>query len=399
MEQKKAFSPADILLPVKDFDKWAVVACDQYTSEPEYWQAVSETVGDSPSTLNIVLPEIYLEGDSEKRIADINRTMAEYIKNGVLCECKDTYIYIEREITGGKIRRGLVGLIDLDDYDYKKGSRKKVRATEETVLERIPPRVKIRENAPLELPHVMLLIDDHDKTVIEPLSGKTDGFVKAYDLDLMMNSGHIRGFFLDKAAEKSTEAALSDLIAGKDDQLLFAVGDGNHSLATAKECYMRDPENTSRYALVEVVNIHDDTLIFEPIYRVVFGVEPETVIDEFIEFCGGTGTQRFLCVYGDTEREIAVKATAKLSVGTLQTFLDEYLKKNSMVKIDYIHGEGVVHSLSKKENTLGFIFEGMRKDELFDAIKQDGSLPRKTFSMGHASDKRFYIEARKIKNI
>lgn len=401
MAVEKAFYPADILLPAKDFEKWAVVACDQYTSEPEYWHTVGETVGEAPSALRIILPEAYLGRDDEKYIEQINSTMARYLRSCVFKEYKDTYVYVERSVSGGKIRRGIVGLVDLEDYDYKKGSKKLIRATEETVLERIPPRVKIRKDAPLELPHVMLLIDDPGFTVIEPLGLKTDDFEQLYDFDLMMNSGHVRGFAIDKAAAEGLEKALEALVEGKDDKLLFAVGDGNHSLATAKECYVRDPQNNSRYALVEVVNIHDPSLEFEPIYRVVFGVSPERLIDEFVNSLGGEyfgeDAQKFICVYGGKEKTVSVKPSAKLAVGTLQTFLDNYLKENTSAKIDYIHGEDVVRSLSAKPDRLGFIFEGMRKNELFDAIKQDGALPRKTFSMGHASDKRFYIEARRIK--
>ena len=246
----------------------------------------------------------------------------------------------------------------------------------------------------------MLLIDDPKCTVIEPLEEKINGFEKLYDFDLMQQSGHIKGFSVDDKTAEQIQTALSALVENAEDKLLFAVGDGNHSLATAKECYNLNKTEESRYALVEIVNIHDTSLEFEPIYRVVFGVEPEKFIENFVSDLGGeyfgTDAQKFTCVYGESKREVSLKPTGKLAVATLQTYLDEYLKQNKNVSIDYIHGEDVVYSLCKAENTIGFIFDGMQKSELFDAIKQDGSLPRKTFSMGHAADKRFYIEARKI---
>ena len=394
------FLTANILLPKGDFEKWAVVACDQYTSEPEYWKEVEKTVGNEPSALNLILPEVYLSADNSKRIEKINRTMTDYLENGVFREIENTFIYLEREVTGGKIRKGVVGLIDLENYSYEKGSKALIRATEATVLERIPPRVLIRKDAKIEMPHVMLLIDDPKCTVIEPLEKKTNGFEKLYDFDLMQQSGHIKGYSVDSETAEQIKTALSALVENTEDKLLFAVGDGNHSLATAKECYNLNKTEESRYALVEIVNIHDTSLEFEPIYRVVFGVEPEKFIENFVSDLGGeyfgTDAQKFTCVYGESKREVSLKPTGKLAVATLQTYLDEYLKQNKNVSIDYIHGEDVVYSLCKAENTVGFIFDGMQKSELFDAIKQDGSLPRKTFSMGHAADKRFYIEARKI---
>ena len=394
------FLPANILLPKSDFQKWAVVACDQYTSEPEYWKEVEKTVGNEPSALNLILPEVYLSADNSNRIEKINRTMTDYLENGVFREIENTFIYLEREVTGEKIRKGVVGLIDLENYSYEKGSKALIRATEATVLERIPPRVLIRKDAKLEMPHVMLLIDDPKCTVIEPLEEKINGFEKLYDFGLMQQSGHIKGYSVDDETAEQIQNALSALVENTEDKLLFAVGDGNHSLATAKECYNLNKTENSRYALVEIVNIHDTSLEFEPIYRVVFGVEPEKFIENFVTALGGEyfgmDAQKFTCVYGDSKREVSLKPTGKLAVATLQTYLDEYLKQNKNVSIDYIHGEDVVYSLCKAENTVGFIFEGMQKSELFDAIKQDGSLPRKTFSMGHAADKRFYIEARKL---
>lgn len=395
----KHFTPADILLPKKDFDKWAVVACDQYTSEPDYWNDVESIVGSAPSALRIILPEIYLSDDNSERVNAINKTMQEYLDGDVFDLHKDSMIYVERE-SGGSIRRGIVGLIDLEDYDYRKGADSAIRATEATVLERIPPRVQIRKDAPLEMPHILLLIDDPAKSVIEPLVEQKDGFEQAYGFELMKKGGHIDGYFLPDDVIARVQDALEALIADKDDKLLFAVGDGNHSLATAKECYNLSHDPLARYALVEVVNIHDDSIQFEPIYRVLFNVDAEDFIEKFSAYTDSKGSmsyQDFEYITAECSGELKVKSTAKLPVGTLQGFIDRYMKDNPEVKIDYIHGKDVVRNLCTQKHTLGFIFEGMGKDELFPAITADGSLPRKTFSMGHAEDKRYYIEARKIK--
>ena len=395
----KHFFPADILLPKGGFEKWAVVACDQYTGEPDYWNDVEQIVGDAPSALRVILPEIYLSADNSERINAVNSAMTEYLCSNVFDLYKGSMIYVERE-TGGAIRRGVVGMIDLEDYDYTKGSKALIRATEATVLERIPPRVQIRRDAPLELPHILLLIDDPAKSVIEPLAEKKDGFKPAYDFDLMKGGGHIEGRFLSDEAIAAVQDALEALTDGKEDKLLFAVGDGNHSLATAKECYKLTGDPLARYALVEVVNIHDASIEFEPIYRVLFNIDRDDFLESFIahtEALGGDSVQRFEYISPDRSGELEVKATAKLPVGTLQSFIDLYMQSHPEVKIDYIHGADVTRSLCKEEKTLGFLFDGMSKDELFPAIVSDGSLPRKTFSMGHACDKRYYIEARRIK--
>lgn len=395
----KHFSPADILLPKKDFETWSVVACDQYTSEPDYWRDVESKVGDKPSALHIILPEIYLSADNSARIEKINATMQEYLSGDVFDTYENSMIYVERE-SNNTVRGGVVGLIDLEDYDYTKGSHALIRATEATVLERIPPRVQIRRDAPLEMPHILLLINDPTLSVIEPLANQKDGFRSAYSFELMKKGGHIDGWFLPEKAQEAVQNALEALISDMDDKLLFAVGDGNHSLATAKECYNLTKNPLARYALVEIVNIHDKSIEFEPIYRVLFNVDRNDFMTAFIDYTeknGGDTVQRFTVIDQDKETEVDVKATAKLPVGTLQTFIDGYMKAHPEVKIDYIHGTDVTRNLCKENKTLGFIFEGMGKDELFPAIVADGSLPRKTFSMGHAEDKRFYIEARKIK--
>ena len=396
--KKQWFYPADILLPKDNFEKWAVIACDQYTSDQSYWEQAAQLAAGAPSSLRIVYPEAYLSEEREKRISSINQTMREYCANGVFREIPDTFVYVERETSGGT-RRGIVGLIDLQEYSFEKTSQALIRATEATVTERIPPRVEIRRDACLEIPHVMLLIDDPGKTVIEPLTARKDAFAPLYDFDLMMRGGHIRGFAVDKPGEAAITAALANLHE-QCGGLLFAVGDGNHSLATAKECYSLHPTDRSRYALVEVVNVHDSSLHFEPIYRVLFGVDPDDVIRSFSEARGGEAdgaeAQTFTCVAGTRERKIAVTPSHPLSIGTLQAFLDEYLAAHPSATLDYIHGENALRELAKGENTLGFLFSGMEKSELFEAVRQGGSLPRKTFSMGTADDKRFYMECRKL---
>lgn len=395
MKYNHSFSAADILLPKKDFENWAVIACDQYTSEPEYWEKVKAAAGDKPSTLNIVLPEVYLTADNSEKIDKINENMQKYLDNNVFVTYPDSLIYVERIQSDGKCRRGIVGKIDLESYDYNTGSDAEIRATEQTVLSRIPPRVEIRKNAPLELPHVMLLFDDVKDEIFSYLKTNTDNFKKVYDFTLMCNAGSIKGYLLNDDTKHKVLSMLEKL-KQQNNGFLFCVGDGNHSLATAKECYNINKNPESRYALTEIVNIHDTALQFEPIYRVVFGVEPEALIDEFVKSTG-EGNQKFTCVYGDTVKEIGVNPTAKLAVGTLQAFLDEYIKEHPDAEIDYIHGEESLKKLASRENAIGFIFDGMQKSELFAAVNADGSLPRKTFSMGHADDKRFYIEARKIK--
>lgn len=395
---EKFLSPADILLAKTDLQKWSVIACDQYTSEPEYWAETEKTVGNTPSALKIVLPEVYLGGDNSRRINEINRNMKEYLENGVFETLENTMILTLRTLKNGAVRKGIVGLIDLEDYSYEKGSDALIRATEATVVERIPPRVEIRKDAILEMPHVMLLINDPKKTVVEPLVQNAEGYEKLYDFTLMQNAGSIKGYKIPDEAVLEINKALETL-KNENDGLLFAVGDGNHSLATAKECYKN--HNGSRYALVEVVNIHDSSLEFEPIYRTVFGADPNALINAFTEAMGGeyggANAHKYTCVFGDGEIKLNLKAKSHLAVADLQIFLDEYIKANPQAKVDYIHGIENTKKVASRENGVGFIFNGMEKSDLFPAVSADGSLPRKTFSMGCADDKRFYLEARKIK--
>ncbi len=418
------FSPADILVPQNcDLGRWSVVACDQYTSQPEYWQRVSETVGEAPSSLKLILPESCLDGPNiETDIMEINNTMTRYLREDRFRLLPDAMIYVERTLASGKVRRGIVGKIDLEQYDYEPGSDAMIRATEGTVLSRIPPRVAVRKNAPVELPHIMVLTDDPRKTVIEPLAGETASMEPVYDFELMEGGGHIVGRKLGEAQLSRVANAMRALADPKSFNarysasgkpvLLFAVGDGNHSLATAKECYERQKKLTppekwpflpARYALVELVNLHDDSLEFEPIHRVVFGVEPKALLDALIAAypgaffgCRGGGHQ-FQFIHRDGVGCVTVPNPAdQLAVGTLQRFLDEYTLKNGG-RIDYIHGENVTRDLAARPGNIGFLLPPMGKEQLFPTVIFDGVLPRKTFSMGEAHDKRFYLEARKIR--
>ncbi|MBQ6702852.1 MAG: DUF1015 domain-containing protein [Clostridia bacterium] len=408
MNNNIPFKTANILLPKKDFEKWSVIACDQFTSDKAYWDDTKKHVGDYRSTLKITLPEIYLEGENtEETIKNINAEMKKYLTEDVFTEYKDAMIYVERTQADGRIRPGIIGAVDLEDYDYRKGSEKLIRATEGTVLERIPPRVKIRKDAPLELPHIALLIDDINKTVIEPLSAKKSSMTKLYDFDLMMGGGHIEGYLIDQEEIGRITNALANLCNNEEHPLLFAVGDGNHSLATAKECYEMikkdDPEaaqnSPARYALAEVGNIHCTALDFEPIYRVVFGVDSDDFINEFKKHFE-TKTPNTTIIYTHENKEGTVEIDVpedKLTTGVIQAYIDSYLTKNPTVKVDYIHGTNDVKALSSAPNTVGLIYEGISKDTLFSSVKATGSLPRKTFSMGEARDKRYYLECRKIK--
>ena len=422
--EQAAFFPADILLPqVSEMEKWPVVACDQFTSQPEYWENAEKIVGDAPSALRLVLPEAYLNSaEVNRRIAGINASMESYLADGVFKTLPDSLIYLERTQSDGRVRHGLIGCIDLERYDFTPGSGALIRATEGTVLERIPPRVRVREHAPLELPHVMLLIDDPDGTVIEPLAGETGRMEALYDTELMLGGGHVKGWRLTDEQMSRAAASLNALknpeaMAEKYGMvgaapLLFAVGDGNHSLATAKACYEKLKKETpeaqwaslpARYALVEVVNLHDDALTFEPIHRVLFHVDGQDLWAAFRAFYpaahtgAGAGHTVEVCGQGLDGAWTVPAPSAQLAVGTLQAFLDDYCKRRPEVEIDYIHGDDVVRKLGGQPGNLGFLLPPMGKDQLFRTVMADGVLPRKTFSMGEAQDKRYYLEARKIR--
>lgn len=399
------FYPAHILTPkVEDMTKWSVVACDQYTSQPEYWARVRDFIGDAPSTLNLILPEAELENADP---AKVNAAMKDYLSKDLFDVHKYSFIYLQRTQNDGKIRQGLIGMLDLECYDYHKGSQTLCRATEGTVEDRLPPRIRVRKDAPLELPHIMVLIDDPQKTVIEFLENKTCCFEKLYDFDLMEQGGHLTGHVIEGYECEERMRALAALAGDEEHPLLYAMGDGNHSLATAKACYeqLKDSigeaalEHPARYCLVELVNLHSEALEFEPIHRIVAHTDPDRLLNALKEAGleeGDAHSQKIEVVRGGTHTvySFAIESS-KLAVGSLQNALDRLVPQIGG-EIDYIHGEDVVDALTEKEHSIGFILPNMAKEDLFPTVIADGALPRKTFSMGHAHDKRFYLECRRI---
>lgn len=426
---------ADLLLPRPGLNmtQWSVIACDQFTSQPDYWENVRKLVGDHPSTLNLILPEVYLGKPEEQQQTDLTRQkMAEYLAGDVFVE-KEGIVLVERKVDN-KTRHGLVLALDLEQYDYNKGSKSLIRATEGTIIQRLPPRIKIREGAPLELPHILVLIDDPDCTVIEPFTNRKAELQKIYNFNLMMGSGHLTGYLVNQEEhlQQITEAikklADPDVYCQKygvdidTGVLLFAMGDGNHSLATAKAIWEKNKsvvgmDHPSRYALVEIENIHDRGLEFEPIHRVIFDVKESPVAALRSYF---PGNFRVVSVVSASEMKRTVDAqkgsehaigliqadgfsvayisnpSCNLPVGTIQAFLDEWLSKGKAKEIDYVHGAETVVDLGTEPGNLGIYLPAMQKSELFKTVILDGALPRKTFSMGEAHEKRFYLEARKI---
>ncbi len=432
----------DILLPTDSIDirKWAVVACDQFTSEPQYWSELEEQVGTSPSTLKMILPEVYLEnGDTEERIKKTQEIMKSYIQDGNL-RTFEGFILVERSFMNlhlshrNSIRYGLMAALDLDKYDFSKGSQSLIRATEGTIIDRLPPRMKIRRGAPLELPHILVLIDDPNFTVIEPLIEQSVEFPVAYEADLLGNGGHLRGFKVssDEQHTQVVEALrrLADpdefekkyaLEKGMHGTLLYAMGDGNHSLATAKAIWeeIKDEvgmNHPARYALVEIENIHSPALKFEPIHRFISEVSSDFFADfnksenfstkdfstlgelkSYVDESPSDDSQRFGVINPDGYIGVSVINPSKnLPVGTLQTFLDQWQDKKCFSSIDYVHGTEVIDKLARKTGNMGFYLPAMKKSDLFKTVILDGSLPRKTFSMGEAHEKRYYLECRKI---
>ncbi len=424
-----------IYLPKKgtNLTKWAVIACDQFTSEPEYWQEVEKLVGKALSTLNLVLPEVFLEKPGEAgRIESIQAAMRAYLDKGIL-QPREGFIYVERTALG-RTRRGLVLCLDLEHYDFTKGSASLIRATEGTIVERLPPRMKIRTGAALELPHILVLIDDPQRTVIEPVQKAKGGLEKLYDFDMMLGSGHLTGYAVSEALEAQVVDALRGLArpevfaakysVGTDKPvLLFAMGDGNHSFATAKAVWERmKPEvgldHPARYALVEIENVHDEGLEFEPIHRVLFGLKknifaslkahfgadfsytPVVSAEEMVRAVDSAhGARQAIGLVGGGKAFGVVEIgnpSSNLPVGTLQAFLDVFMKENGADKVDYVHGAQVTCKLGAQTGNAGFYVPGMDKSDLFKTVILDGALPRKTFSMGEAKEKRFYMEARKI---
>jgi len=396
-------------------EKWAVIACDQFTSDQAYWDRVRKNAAGAPSTINLILPEAELGGEKEAaHTALINETMTKYIEENIFETYENSYVYVERTLENGSVRMGLVGMVDLDAYDYSTGSVSKIRATERTVVERIPPRQRVRRNAPIELPHILMLCDDHDKVLIEPIAAKKDSLQKIYDFDLMEDGGHITGWLVSGDDAAAFNAALTKYSASVGEKyvglpgvpMVFAVGDGNHSLATAKSCYEELKANNpgvdlsdhpARYALVELENIHDPAQVFEPIHRVIFKTDAKKLLAAIeAEACAEGGYPVRWYIGSETGTVYLDRAKSELAVGVLQSFLDEYLKQNEG-EIDYIHDDDELIRLADQENAIGFLLPAMEKSQLFRGVIADGILPRKTFSMGHAREKRYYLEGRKIK--
>ena len=403
-----SFMQTDILLPqVDSMERWAVIACDQFVSQPEYWDTVRAYVGQSPSSLNLILPESELDGDCTQAIANINGAMETYLQERVFRAYPNSFIYVERTLMNGCIRKGVIGAVDLEQYDYTPESRAAIRATEQTVPERLPPRMDIRRGASLELPHVLLLCDDEKKVLVESLTAKKDTLPLLYDFDLMAGGGRIRGWLVSGADAQAFTGQLHDYETrcrekyGKS-PLLYAVGDGNHSLASAKGCYEEQkqrgiPCGAARFALVELENIHDEAQVFEPIHRIVKNTNPDTLLAAMSKAIGKQEGHPVCWHIGERQGVLYVQDEAgTLPVGIVQDFLDSYLQKNSGI-IDYIHGDDAVRQLSGAEGTIGLILPPVEKDAFFQGIIAGGTLPRKTFSMGHAQEKRYYLEARKIK--
>ncbi len=422
---------ADILLPKSgvDLSKWAVVACDQYTSDKSYWEQAQAYVGSEPSTLNLIFPEAYLEdADHDERIENINAHMKAY-ENDLFDTYENCFFLVQRTTsTYANGRWGLLVLLDLEQYDYTVGSRSLIRATEGTILSRIPPRKEIRKNASLELPHIMVLISDHEKSVIEPLAAKKNSLKKVYDTTLMAEGGNLRAWVVDSEEDFGAIAdALEKIQAGLDPEnpLLYAMGDGNHSLATAKSCW-EDIKGTitkeeweghpARYAMVELENIYDPGLAFEPIHRVLFGLDFATFKAEVekcasfvvIEKVADLPTLHTLINEHSTFQRFGYRdkngyylfnlsgAVANIAAGTLQVVIDSLLEQEKAT-VDYIHGEEVSATLGAKEGNCALILPNVSKDTFFETIIKDSALPRKTFSMGEANEKRYYMEARKIR--
>ena len=398
------FTKANILLPENvSMAQWSVIACDQFASQPEYWDKARQLAADAPSTLNLILPESELDGDCNAAIQKINETMHRYLQEQIFRTYPDCFIYVERTLLNGTIRKGVVGAVDLEQYDFHPQSNAAIRATEETVAERIPPRMNIRRNAPLELPHVLLLCDDDEKLLVESLTAKKDTLPLLYDFDLMLGGGKIQGWLV---ADDDAEAFTAQLDAYGtrmqarygDSGLMYAVGDGNHSLASAKGCYEenRSCEN-ARYALVELENIHDDAQVFEPIHRIIKQTDTKALLDAMQSAVGKENGSPVVWHIGQETGTIYVHDDqGNLPVGIVQNFLDNYLAGHPGV-IDYIHGEDALRQLSQEENAIGLILPPVEKNAFFQGILAGGTLPRKTFSMGHAQEKRYYLEARKIK--
>ena len=403
------FHAADILIPQKiAMRKWACVACDQYSSQPEYWENVKNFVGEEPSTYNLIFPEALLKaGEGEERLDFVHNNMKKYLAQGIFHTYRRSFVYLERTMQSGAIRHGLVGQIDLDEYDFHPGVPAHIRATEGTVRDRIPPRMKLLRDAEMELPHVLLLCDDRKDDIMQ--TAKSLAETPVYDFDLMENGGRIRGYVISGLGVSVINSAITRYIEAtesgqeKGNTMSFAVGDGNHSLAAAKACWEEikptltaeeQQEHPARYALVELENIHDAAIDFEPIHRVLKNVDQEAFFAELNTISASEGYPVEV-LWGENRKTIYLdRAQSPLALAILQPVLDDYLAAHPETSIDYIHGADVVAALAKETGNIGLIVPGMEKASLFPGVLQKGVLPRKTFSMGHANEKRYYLEGK-----
>lgn len=421
--QKPVLQTAEILLPEKqEMEKWPVIACDQYTSQPEYWEKVKEIVGNNPSTYKIILPEVFLEKENTKeKINEIHEKMREYEKN-ILTRKVQGYIYVERVLNSGKIRQGLIGVIDLEEYSYEKGATCRVLPSENTIVDRIPPRLEVRRNAMLESPHILMLADDWDNKIIEPLADKKEKFELLYDQELMLNGGRISGWAVtDINVIKEIENALKLLDNDekfkekyKTEHACFSLiaGDGNHSLATAKAYWeeiklnlseKEQQNHSARFCLVEIENVQSDAIEIEPIHRVIFRAKEDDFfkqLNDFIEENNNVNNNikyKFKCIGKKQEIDAIIKNNRyPIETAVVDDFLQKYQNKNPQIIIDYIHGNKEVKEIVEKEGAIGVLLPPMKKSDLFKGVANGDVLPKKTFSMGHAYEKRYYIECRKI---
>ncbi|NBF41061.1 MAG: DUF1015 family protein [Spirochaetes bacterium] len=422
----------EILLPREgvDLSKWAVIACDQHTSNPDYWRQVEQTTDDSPSTLNLVFPEVYLEGgDIDTRISVIRESMQRYLADGLLEPHGPLAVFTERFTRDEEPRRGLVVAIDLERYDYAPGSTSLIRATEETILSRLPVRERIRSGAPLELPHVMLLLDDPDDTVFGALEAVRHTLRPLYNTDLMLGGGHILGYAVEDEPALEAMAAPLEALAdpvqlacryGSDDELLLAVGDGNHSLASAKGVWERekaagaDPEtHPGRYALVEIVNLYDPALTIEPIHRILFGADETRVRTALQNVAGESwdemgdsaaaiertrGAADAFCVVhrGGAAVFTAAGDDTALPQERVEAVIERLRQEDDRITVDYIHGTAELERIADEGGGVGIVMPGLERELLFPRVVTSGPLPRKMFSMGESFEKRYYLEARRI---
>lgn len=417
----RVFRAAEMLLPKnQDMHKWSVVACDQFSSQPEYWDGLEKLTEGSPSTLHLMLPEAYLETRDQYAEAEkINAEMTAYLDSGVYETLPECYIYVERTLANGAVRRGLMGVLDLDEYDYSKTSASPIRATEGTVEDRLPPRVRVRRGAPLEMPHIMVFIDDCKHAVLQPLTEKKESLKELYDFDLNCGGGHLRGWMvsgadaaeLEKAIDSLSDAETLRARYGDAAPAIFAMGDGNHSLATAKKCWEEIKTTLSaaereihpaRFGLVELVNIHDEAITFEPIHKVVFDTEPAAFIAEAEAYWAAQSRESdhghtIRLIVGGEDKSISVSGlTIGELIGMAEDFCQGYMARHGG-RIDYIHNDDTAIGMGRRPGCACVLLPRMEKGELFPSIIRSGPFPKKSFSIGHAEDKRYYLECRKIK--